>query len=289
MFQTVDVSSRRHTWIAGDVHGCLDLLTGAFRAAQFDPAQDTLILVGDVLNRGPKSAATVKFLDTLSRDYDCVHSVRGNHEDRIIKAFNKSSGALDHKYMTEEQEANIAWFDKLDKGDRQETMDYITSLPLALEINYADGSKEGVVHADFPLEHSWSSLKDTLNADNVDPTLITKLTEGWGIYNSKTPVYVEGVQRLWVGHTPTRFNFSNRDNDNLAYPIKIRGNCTIIDSGAFLYSDSQYDPWSMAGLTLVQGRTSLSALQAAVPCQNGFRVVWNPNTLVPTPSPIYAL
>jgi predicted phosphodiesterase len=39
----------------GDIHGCYDALLELLRKVQYQPRHDNLILVGDLVNKGPKS------------------------------------------------------------------------------------------------------------------------------------------------------------------------------------------------------------------------------------------
>jgi hypothetical protein len=43
-------------FVCGDIHGCFDELDAALAKLQFDPAVDRLISVGDLVDRGPRSA-----------------------------------------------------------------------------------------------------------------------------------------------------------------------------------------------------------------------------------------
>ena len=42
-------------FVVGDVHGCLDELHDLLKKAQYDDGATRLVLVGDLVNKGPKS------------------------------------------------------------------------------------------------------------------------------------------------------------------------------------------------------------------------------------------
>lgn len=65
--------------IVGDVHGCIDEFKAILHKCSFDSKEDTLILVGDLINKGPKSAEVVKY----ARELNCF-SVRGNHDEHVL-------------------------------------------------------------------------------------------------------------------------------------------------------------------------------------------------------------
>ena len=70
----------RRTIIVGDVHGCSYELEALLREVGFETG-DRLVLVGDVLARGPDS---IGVLDIVRRTGAVL--VRGNHEDRILRS-----------------------------------------------------------------------------------------------------------------------------------------------------------------------------------------------------------
>ena len=69
--------------IIGDVHGCLLELEELVSLLAPTP-QDRVVLVGDVLDRGPASAEVLRFLRELSTKTNVV-LVRGNHENKHLR------------------------------------------------------------------------------------------------------------------------------------------------------------------------------------------------------------
>lgn len=78
-------------YAVGDIHGRLDLLTPLAAAIEADdaargPAQTTIVLLGDLIDRGPESAGVVAF----ARDWQARRAVRlicGNHEEKFLQSF----------------------------------------------------------------------------------------------------------------------------------------------------------------------------------------------------------
>lgn len=86
-------------YVVGDIHGCLDLLQALAKAIEADdvtraPAQTTIVLLGDLVDRGPDSAGVIDF----ARGWQSRQTVRilaGNHEEMFLQSFD-DVGVLKH-------------------------------------------------------------------------------------------------------------------------------------------------------------------------------------------------
>jgi len=82
----------------GDLQGCYDPFRRLLDEIDFNPANDTLWLTGDLVNRGPKSLKTLRFVKKLG---DSVISVLGNHDLHLLALeagrvrFGKRFGSLE--------------------------------------------------------------------------------------------------------------------------------------------------------------------------------------------------
>src|SRR5688500_17822723 len=80
----------RRAYVVGDVHGRLDLLEDLLGRIEADietrPAVPVeLIFVGDLIDRGPRSAQVVDRLRTYRRDRVRTHFLLGNHEEILLR------------------------------------------------------------------------------------------------------------------------------------------------------------------------------------------------------------
>ena len=73
--------------IVSDVHGCLDEVQALLQKIHYSPDTTTVIFVGDLVAKGPKSAETIDWLTKQSGMY----AVRGNHEDNALLAIHEKT------------------------------------------------------------------------------------------------------------------------------------------------------------------------------------------------------
>ena len=74
--------------VIGDLHGEFNTLIHALEALEFRPDADRLFSVGDLIDRGAKSADALQWLETGR----FAGSVRGNHEQMMVDALVESQG-----------------------------------------------------------------------------------------------------------------------------------------------------------------------------------------------------
>ncbi|MFZ1982275.1 MAG: metallophosphoesterase family protein [Smithella sp.] len=67
----------------GDIHGCLEKLTELMQKIGIDKQNDTLIFIGDYIDRGKFSSEVVNHVIRLQNEYKKVVCLRGNHEDML--------------------------------------------------------------------------------------------------------------------------------------------------------------------------------------------------------------
>lgn len=72
------------TYAVGDLQGCLEPLQCLLEQVAFDPARDRLWLVGDLVNRGPQSLETLRYLYSIRDSLICV---LGNHDLHLLAAW----------------------------------------------------------------------------------------------------------------------------------------------------------------------------------------------------------
>jgi bis(5'-nucleosyl)-tetraphosphatase (symmetrical) len=75
--------SQKQTVAVGDIHGCLEEFEELLKLIQYKKEQIQLVLLGDLLDRGPQSVACVRKARGMG-----VLCIMGNHEERHIRWHN---------------------------------------------------------------------------------------------------------------------------------------------------------------------------------------------------------
>jgi len=99
------------TYAIGDIHGCFETLQGLLRRIAFDPRQDRLWLVGDLVNRGPGSLAVLRWAVDMG---DKVVTVLGNHDLHLLARVAGVGGprkrdSLDEVLAAPDRDDLLAW------------------------------------------------------------------------------------------------------------------------------------------------------------------------------------
>ena len=72
----------------GDIHGSYDRLKTLMDKIPIDFSRDTLVFIGDYIDRGPHSVEVVDYLMQLKNRVPGVIFLKGNHEDMLDKFIN---------------------------------------------------------------------------------------------------------------------------------------------------------------------------------------------------------
>lgn len=104
------------TYAVGDVQGCYDTLQALLERIRFDPGADRLWLVGDLVNRGPRSAQVLRFVRALGAR---ATAVLGNHDLHLLA---RAEGLAPTKKLDTVE-------DVLSAPDRDELVQFVQGLP----------------------------------------------------------------------------------------------------------------------------------------------------------------
>ncbi len=180
-FLILDLSHARHIYAVGDIHGCYSMLERKLELMRFDPEQDHLISVGDLVDRGPENERCVEF---CAKPW--FHWIRGNHEE--LMAITAERGALQRKN-------GQSWILDLSQEERDRISGIINDAPVILEVLTPSGKRCGFVHADYPTE-DWAEAEYV--AENMAHHCLWDRT---GLAYPKTQG-IKNIDHVFHGHTP---------------------------------------------------------------------------------------
>ncbi len=138
-------------FLVGDVQGCDDALQRLLQRIGFSPSRDQLVLLGDLVNRGPDSLAVLRRLRQLD---GAATAVLGNHDLHLLAV---AAGArAPHR--------SDSFHDVLGAADCEAWLALLAGLPLALQ---AEGWL--CVHAGLP--PAWDATMALAEAASVQQQL----------------------------------------------------------------------------------------------------------------------
>lgn len=196
-------------FVCGDIHGCLDQLEDQLAAVGFDKSRDRLFALGDLVDRGPKSAEVVRLLYEPWFD-----SIKGNHEVLMEEA---NKGNADMHVCN-----GGGWFAMLDQGERDELVALVENLPVAMTVTTPSGRTVGLVHADLP-GADWDEFMERIETPQVQDYAMWTRERVRVAINGGHLVPIRGVDQVYFGHTP------------LKQPLRA-ANMSWIDTGCFASS-----------------------------------------------------
>lgn len=107
------------TIIVGDIHGCIDEFKELIQTLSYNKTSDRMILLGDLIDRGPDSAAVVKKAREMG-----LECVMGNHEYKYLKWY-KSVGTRGDVYD------KVSYYSKFSEED----INYIWQMPTYIKLD----------------------------------------------------------------------------------------------------------------------------------------------------------
>lgn len=87
-----------NTYAIGDIHGCADLLAKLLKKINPLTPDDTLIFIGDYIDRGTNSKGVIDIILQLRAEHDRVITLMGNHELMLLDAI-RGYGKIEYLSM----------------------------------------------------------------------------------------------------------------------------------------------------------------------------------------------
>lgn len=191
------------TYAIGDIQGCYTPLRKLLELIDFNPDKDSLWFTGDLVNRGPESLETLRFIKNLGKNH---HTVLGNHDLHLL--------AVAH-------DAHAGWEEDtlkpiLEAPDRDELIHWLAQQPL---LHHDEKLGFTMVHAG--LAASWDLKKAQQLAHEVETVL-------------RGPQAAEFYHHMY-GNTPEQWN------DNLEGWDRLRCITNFFTRARFCHSDGRLE------------------------------------------------
>jgi len=231
------------TYAIGDVQGCFQALLGLLDRITFDPRRDRLWFVGDLVNRGPDSLATLRFVKSLDEAAVCV---LGNHDLHLIAVAEGHAGLRRDDTLEE----------TLSAPDCAELIAWLRHRPLM----HVEGGCT-MVHAG--LLPAWTIAQAQELAHEVEhalrgPRYLTLLARMYGNEPDRWTDRLAGYARLrLVVNAMTRMRVCTREG---VMQLRYKGDTTVLPDGVLPWFEVPgratsttpiiFGHWSALGLVL---------------------------------------
>ena len=196
----------------GDLQGCYDPFRRLLDAIDFDADKDRIWLTGDLVNRGPKSLKTLRFVRSLG---DSAIVVLGNHDLHLLAL---AADITDYGKRFETLRKI------LEAHDRDELIDWLRHRPLA---HYDKKLDSLLVHAGT--HPQWSVKKTLARAAEVETAL-------------QGDNYEKLLARMY-GNTPRKWSSSLKGYRRLRYIVNTLTRMRVLTSSMGLNFAHTGTPW----------------------------------------------
>ncbi len=172
-------------YAVGDIQGCYESLRCLLDKVDFNPDEDTLWVAGDIVNRGPESLKTLRFIKSLNKS---ARMVLGNHDLHLLAV---ARGAQSCKRKD-------TFNDILDAPDVDELMDWLRHQKMMIRDK---SRKVAMAHAGIP--HIWKIKQAKQYARELETVLRSEECDAFlsAMYGNQPQQWDEsltGFERLRV-------------------------------------------------------------------------------------------
>lgn len=209
------------TYAIGDIQGCLNSLKKLLKLIQFSPTDDTLWIAGDLVNRGPQSLETLRFIRDLGAS---AISILGNHDLHLLA----------HSHGVRPLTKNDTLLPIMLAHDKDALLNWLQARPL---LHFCEKSDSVLVHAGIP--PIWSLGKARKRAKEVESALQDPILSRdffYNMYGNEPNTWdkkQEGVERLRViVNYFTRMRFCNK-----------KGTLELRTNGSPSHPPKGFAPW----------------------------------------------
>ena len=181
-----------------DIHGCLDQFKKLLLAIEFSD-DDQMFIMGDCIDRGPKSKQLLSFIDRSEN----MHLMLGNHEDMLLQVV-KNPRKLDW-WIGNGGQATLDSFGVTKVSDvPKKYINFLSRLPIVIEVD------------NFLLSHAG------VDQHHPEPLRSSATNKVYMLWNRDVRAK-RGAKRIVVGHTPK--SLSEIKRSSTTNKIYVDGGC----------------------------------------------------------------
>lgn len=194
-FQKIVVPDDKEIYFVGDIHGNADLYDRTIKEFGIKD-EDYVFSVGDVIDRGPRSARMLfEFLFKPNR-----YMILGNHEHMFVEGEVRRD--FYHCHM---QNGGDVFLDEVGETGFQYFRPFVSQLPLIMEIHHR-GLKIGLVHGGVPTRYTdWNTFVSDVKPMtwNIVEEIIwdRKTFDDCKANNTPNAPKLGGIDYVFSGHT----------------------------------------------------------------------------------------
>ena len=209
-------------YAVGDIQGCLSPLQCLLEHVAFDPVTDVLWCAGDLVNRGPKSLETLRFIKSLGSS---AKVVLGNHDLHLLAI----------AYADKNVKKSDTLHSVLQAPDKDELLHWLKAQPLIQQDTVAD-IRYTLTHAGIAPYFNTHNIAAL--ADEVHQCLIGKGYQRFlqQMYGDEPAIWhddLQGMERLrFITNAFTRMRYIDTRDESLNMlekksPTSIAPNSTL--------------------------------------------------------------
>lgn len=193
-------------YVIGDIQGCYDEFVDLLHLIDFNPGKDTVILAGDVVNRGPKSLETLKL---IKKHESSMRMVLGNHDLSLLHIWYAKGKVKKHDTIQ----------DVINSPEAPVLMDWLRKRPMMIVED-----KTVVVHAGlWPEWRFVDAFRLSLEAENV-------------LAGKDPRKFLENM----YGNIPDRWNPDEKGDDRIRFILNVMSRMRCLNKGE-LRLDYEYN------------------------------------------------
>lgn len=223
-FKELDLNPLLPCYAVGDIHGMFWMLDAAVQAldARHGKDQYSLVLLGDLINRGPESFRAIEYLEKPN-----VFSVSGNHEESFLRAYTPEGTPTTYG-VSRIAKYNTTWVFN-EQWVMQSNNIALLRAQLELLPIIARFGDVLFIHADPLPNHNADELVEKAKNNALSSAEVRHLRYERDTFSNVDAQPVANISRIFSGHSIT------------PYPVK-RGNCFYLDTEASGKHDRTFAP-----------------------------------------------